>query len=215
MPTTKRAPSEDTRTVERALSGDTASLECLVDRFTPVIQARVVRTLLRDGRAQTSGTFRQVVKDLVQQVYVDLFERSGRVLRNWDRARGLSLENYVGLVAERRVCSTLRRARQNPWTEEPSDEPAFERPTPAPSPERNARARERLGRMLTALRAELSPRGWQVFTLLFLHEASIEEVGRTTGLGRDAIYAWRSRLRTLARKLARRIDQHPNQRAVG
>lgn len=214
MPTRKKAPGADARIVEDALSGDRASLERLVERLTPVIRARVVRALHRDGRARTSGTFPQVVKDLVQQVYVDLFERDGRVLRNWDQMRGLSLENYVGLVAERRVCSTLRRTRQNPWTEEPTDGPAFEGATPTPSPEREAGARERLQHMLTALRAELSPRGWQVFTLLFLHDASIEEAGRRTGLERDAIYAWRSRLRKLARRLAREIDQQPGKRAV-
>ena len=184
----------------RALAGDREALEVIVEGLTPVIHARVARALLRDDRS--TGGVRQVVEDLVQQVYVDLFEDDAKVLRDWHPERGLSLQNFVGLVAERRVYSTLRRTRRNPWTEEPGEAPLFERPATAPGPERRAGSRQRLRRMLEGLRAELSPLGWRVFELLFLRELPVSDVGFETGLSRDAVYAWRSRLRRLARRLA-------------
>lgn len=193
--------------VVQALEGDEASIEALIHRLTPVIQARVTRSLLRDGRAHSSGTFRQVVKDLVQQVFVDLFDQDAKVLRDWNPDRGLSLENFVGLIAERRVCSTLRRLRRNPWTEEPAEDGALDGPMQAADPERQARSRQRLALALDGFRAKLSPLGWQVFELLFLFERTVEEVGEITGLSRDAVYAWRSRLRKLAATVAADLDR--------
>lgn len=192
--------------LQRALTGETSALERLVERLTPVVQARVARSLLRDGRARQSGSFRSVVEDLVQQVFVDLFDDDARVLRDWQAERGLSLENFVGLVAERRVCSTLRRTRRNPFTEEPTEVESMDRSSREASPERRTAARERLHQLLAGLRAELSPLGWRVFELLFLHEASVEEAGIQTGLSRDAIYAWRSRLRRLVQTLAQESE---------
>lgn len=51
---------------------------------------------------------------------VSLFTDQGRALRAWDPARGLSLENFVGFVAERQIASILRTAKRSPWTEDPT-----------------------------------------------------------------------------------------------
>ena len=105
--------------VAHALSGDPAALTRLVALLTPVIQARVARTLLaRRFRLAAGRDVRQEVEDLSQEVFLALFARGGRVLRAWEPERGLSLENFVGLVAERQVLSFLRSSRRNPWPEE-------------------------------------------------------------------------------------------------
>src|SRR5262245_29160958 len=95
-------PESDDQLLRRALGGDETALSALVARLTPVIQARVARCLLR--RAGAAGSrLRQDVKDLVQEVFVALFEGRGRILLGWDPRRGLSLDNFVGLVAERQA----------------------------------------------------------------------------------------------------------------
>ena len=95
--------AEDTADlVRRALAGDQGTLTRLVAVLTPVIQARVARTLLAHRSPLASGRdLRQEVEDQIQEVFLALFARDGRVLRSWLSERGLSLENFVGRVAER------------------------------------------------------------------------------------------------------------------
>ncbi|HEX3551823.1 MAG TPA: hypothetical protein VIA62_01165 [Thermoanaerobaculia bacterium] len=196
--------SEDTvALLGRALAGDPAGLAGLVAALTPVIQARVARTLLARRSLLAGGRdLRQEVEDQSQEVFLALFSRDARILRSWQPERGLSLENFVGLVAERQVLSFLRSGRRNPWKEDPSfaaDE--LDAAAPESDPEEVTASREHLSRLLDRLREELSPLGCRLFHLLFVQELSQAEVQAASGLSADAVYAWRSRLRLLARKL--------------
>ena len=182
-----------------------ATLAEEVDAFLNVIAV--------SGREQPAADFiasrlaggrdvRQEVEDLSQDVFLALFSRDGYVLRTWQAERGLSLENFVGLIAERQVLSFLRSGRRNPWKEEPllaSDE--LDPEAPESGPEAAASSREHLALLLGRLREELSPLGWRLFELLFVREMSQSEVEAATGLSADAVYAWRSRLRRLAQKV--------------
>jgi RNA polymerase sigma-70 factor (ECF subfamily) len=144
---------------------------------------------------------RQEVEDLSQDVFLKLFSRDSHVLRDWQAERGLSFQNFVGMVAEREVLSFLR-SRRNPWREDPSftlEELKVE--TLGRGPEKAAASRELLALLLDRLHEELSPLGWWLFKLLFVQERTLKEVRAASGLSSAAVYAWRSRLRRLARKL--------------
>lgn len=177
----------------------------LVDRLTPVIQARVARVVLATRLAGGSHGARSQVEDLTQEVFLLLFADSGRVLRSWQPERGLSLENFVGLVARRRAISVLRTGRTAPWRADPTLDEEPEEPAPQAGPEEEAASRQELRLLLRRLREELSPLGWQLFDLLLVKECPVAEVERRTGMSRDALYAWRSRLRRLARRLLRDV----------
>jgi RNA polymerase sigma-70 factor (ECF subfamily) len=193
--------------LESALAGDRAALAGLVAGLTPVIQARVARTLLtRRAFLPPGRNVRQDVEDLSQDVFLALFNRNAHVLRDWQAERGLSLENFVGLVAERQVISFLRSGRRNPRQEVPApayDDESHEMEIAAPDvgPEEIAAGREHLAVLLDRLREEVSPLGRRLFDLLFVQELSLPEVRAASGLSADAVYAWRSRLRRVARKL--------------
>ena len=189
----------------QAVRGDEEALGRLVERLLPVVQARVARTLLRQESRRTN--LRQVAEDLTQDVFSALLADGAKTLRDWQPERGLSLERFVGLVAERRVISALRRVRRNPWTEEPTPMEALDRSAPERGPEERAASRQHLRLVLERFKRELSPLGWHLFELLFLHECSVEEVGRQTRMSHDAVYAWRSRLRRLARRLQQEQQQ--------
>jgi len=193
------ASEGDRAFVQRALAGEEAEVRRLLDRLTPVVQSRVARCLLRSGRA--GPRLRQELKDLVQDVFLTLFEGGGKVLASWDAARGLSLDNFVGLVTERQVISILRSGRRTAWKEDPTLDEEMERPASEAGPEAALASREALETLLSRLREALSPQGWQLFDLLYLKERSVAEVEQETGLSPDAVYAWRSRLRRLARSL--------------
>jgi RNA polymerase sigma-70 factor (ECF subfamily) len=188
--------------VEKALAGDEPALSRLVALLTPVIQARVARSLLlwRTGAA-AGRDVRQEVEDLTQEMFLLLFAEDGKVLRSWQPERGLTLLNFVGLVTERRTASILRTGRRNPWQEDPTLIEDLDRTSPESGPEEIAVSREQMKLLLRRLTEELSPLGRHLFDLLFLRELDQTEVVAQTGLSPDAVYAWRSRLRRLVRRL--------------
>jgi RNA polymerase sigma-70 factor (ECF subfamily) len=171
--------------------------------LTPVIQARVARTLLARRSLLAGGrNVRQEVEDLSQEVFLSLFSRGAHILRTWQSERGLGLESFVGLVTERHVVSFLRSGRRNPSRETPTLlEDLVEPEAPDRGPEEVTASREQLRLLLDRMSEELSPLGRQLFDLLFVQELSLPEVTAASGLSADAVYAWRSRLRRLAQRL--------------
>lgn len=188
--------------VRRALAGDEPALTRLVRTLTPVIQSRVARGLLLRRTGTASGrNIRQEVEDLTQEIFLVLFADSGKVLRSWQPERGLSLLNFVGLVAERQTASILRNGKRSPWKEDPTLPEDFHQAAQESGPEEIAASREQLKLLLHRLTEELSPLGRHLFDLLFLRELPVDEVVRRTDMSPDAVYAWRSRLRRLAGRL--------------
>jgi RNA polymerase sigma-70 factor (ECF subfamily) len=143
----------------------------------------------------------------VQEVLVFLFEQDARVLRSWDQARGLSLRNFVGLVADRQMASLLRSGKQSPWTEDPTLSEALDAlAEPQQSPEPEILAKSRVEALLRELESRLSPVGKSLFLRLVVEERPIEEVASSTGMKPPALYQWRSRLLKLARAILSEVD---------
>lgn len=188
--------------VERALDGETAACRTLVDRLTPVVQARVNRALERRAGLGRGRIVRQEVLDLTQEVFLALFARDGRVLRRWDPERGASLETFVGLVAEREVRSVLRSKRRSPWTEDPTAPDDFSATSAAPSADRRVAGKEELRAVLDALRTRLSDRGLALFEALIVEGQPVDDVAAAHGMTREALYTWRSRLRKTVAEIA-------------
>jgi RNA polymerase sigma-70 factor (ECF subfamily) len=196
--------SIDRELVAAALDGQRAAVARLVARLTPVIQARVARCVLR--YKPRSGQVRQDVDDLAQDVFMRLFEQRGRVLSSWDPARGLSLENFAGLVAERLAISSLRTGKRNPWREDEADEEALAAvPSAEAGPAEEVASADFMGRLHERLRETLTPLGLHLFNLLYVEERSVDEVCAATKLSADAVYAWRSRLRRTAQGLCQQL----------
>lgn len=192
---------DDRALARAALSGDAAATRDLVGRVMPIVQARVARVLVR-RRGGSGRDVRQEVEDLVQEVFASLFENEGRVLRAWDPARGLSLGSFCGLIAEREAASILRSGRRSPWTETATEMDAIERDLPTVQPAEAAVAsREELGVLVAKLREGLSPLGLEMFQRLVVDEEPVESVCKTTGMTADAVYAWKSRIVKLLRKI--------------
>ncbi len=193
--------------VDAALDGDDRALRELVTALTPIMQARVARTLLR-RQWRTGLDARTFMEDTVQDTFVALLRDGGRLLRSWDPERGMRLESFVGLVAEQRVLATLRSRRRNPTTEELSidDADLDVREDEELGPEARALSREALQGLLDEVRARLSAMGHELFMSLIVHEEPIASVCARTRLSTSAVQAWSSRLRRLVRALSERTD---------
>lgn len=192
--------------VERALAQERDALRSLVDVLTPVIQARVARALLRRAASASGRNIRQEVEDLTQEVFVSLFAERGKALRAWEPQRGLSLINFVGFLAERQVASILRTTRRSPWTEDPTLLEELDGPAVDASAELRVASQQMLEALLDRLREELSPLGLSLFEQLFIQQRSVAEVCEQSGMSRDAVYAWQSRLGKLSRRLGAELS---------
>lgn len=189
--------------MKQALEGDREALRALLARLTPVIQARVVRALLLRQRQGLARAVRQEVEDLTQEVFVALFDQGGRALLAWDPTRGLSLENFVGLVTQRQVASIFRSGRRSPWTEDPTEaEVLAEAQGESPSPEDPVLEADFLDQLLLRFREQATPLALQMFELLWVRELPVASVCEQVGMREDAVYAWRSRLRRTIHALA-------------
>jgi RNA polymerase sigma-70 factor (ECF subfamily) len=195
----------------RALAADRVAVRALIALLLPVVEARVLRALNRRGRAAGRGRDpKQELDDLTQEVFASLFADDARVLRSWDVARGLSLLNFVGLVAERQVAAIFRTGRRSPWTEDPTLAGELEvLGGESNLPERALASRELFAAVLARLREQLSPVGMHLFQVLVVEEQPVAEVSREAGMSMEAVYAWRSRLLKLVRKLAAELEAEP------
>jgi RNA polymerase sigma-70 factor (ECF subfamily) len=181
--------------LEGVLTGDREKVRAFVERVTPVIQARVARLLLKNYRAAAGDRIREEVADLSQEVFVALFAEKGRVLRGWDPDKGLSLLNYVGLVAHRLTVSALRTRKRNPFTEEPTEDASFDvLREGSPSADAQVTSRDLLHKVFQRTEAGLSPTGRKLFRLIFIEERDVGEITGDTGMTDAAVYAWKSRL---------------------
>ena len=190
---------EDRSLLDAALDGDARSLRALVERLVPTVRARVHHVLARHGRRAQAA---QVAPDLIQHVFLMLFEGDGRRLRAWEPGRGAALSTFVGLVAEREVIAVLRRERRNPWTEAPTDgDELAKRLGGVADHEHQVADRDWLNVVLDKALATLDERGLLLFQRLVVDEAGFDTVARETGTTPAALYMWKSRFGKLVREI--------------
>ncbi|MEQ9495561.1 MAG: sigma-70 family RNA polymerase sigma factor [Deltaproteobacteria bacterium] len=187
--------------VVAALDGDTEAMRQLVSIVRPVIQAEVAWTLRDRAPIGRGRDPKQEVQDLVQDVFIALLEKDGHRLRAWDPQRGRTLASFVKLLARRRVTDALRSRPRSPWTEEPAGlEDIGEGATPSHAD--HVAARIAVQRVVSKLRETMSERSTEIFSALYLEEATVEEVCESHDLSRDALYAWRARFKRSVRRLS-------------
>jgi len=201
------APVGEEALFDRAVAGDTSAIRGLVSALAPVVQLRVARALAR--RESTRAQGREVVHetyDLVQDVFEALFANDARVLRAWKKERGLSLKNFVGLVAEHHVATVFRSGKKRPWHDDVllSDDLTVHASTL--DEEGQYAAKDLYAKVLDQVRASLGARGLALFHALVLEERPIDAVVAETGLSKDALYQWRSRLMALVRATIVALD---------
>lgn len=194
--------------LERTLAGDRAAAAALMRVLAPAVHARVLRVLRR--RAGEAPVRREDVLDGVQDVFVVLLERDARVLRAWRPSGGLSLVNFVGLVAERETISFARSGRRSAWAEAPTEEECLEHLQGSHRIECQVETRHLLDRVLDHLYQALSPRGLALFRALYLEERELAEVCEQFDMTRTAMYSFRHRLRNMVTTLVgRRAGSEP------
>jgi len=197
--------------LQHALQGDRAALRSFVDFATPILHARIARTLLRRRPLGAPRDVRQEIEDFTQQTFVALFAHDAKALRAWDPDRGMPLAGFLALLAEHEVHSTLRTQKRNPWSLDALEDTSLsESEAPTTDPEQAIASREVLSQVWTLLQDRLNDRGLAMFRWLYVEGRAIEEVCSITELKPDAVYAWRSRLGKVVRSVAQQVMSDPN-----
>lgn len=191
-------------TIVRALEGDRSALDGLVATLTPAIQAEVARTLVRGG-AVRGRDGRQEVLDATQEIFCALFANEGRALRAWDPEKGRKLVSFVRLIAKRKVISMLRSNTKNPWADDPTEHEMLDVIAGDDRDSLHHEERDAVSTLWSRLKPHLGDRGLILFQLLFVEEQDVEHVMAKTEMSRDAVYAWRSRLRKQARNIGQEM----------
>lgn len=192
--------------IDRALDGDEDAMRVLVQALRPAVQMEVAWTLQRFTPRGRGRDPRQELADMVQEVFLSLLEQDGRALRAWNPSRGRTLASFVRLIARHQVISLVRSDRRCPWTEDPTPVEDMEL-EPTPSPEASIADRDEARRVMNKLRDELSTRSMLIFESLYIEHRSVEEVCGEFGLTKDALYAWRSRLKQKLNRVIRRLQR--------
>jgi len=188
--------------IQQALEGDRTALADLVRTLLPVIKVEVGVALVRRALPRRRDP-RQEVEDFAHDVLLYLLADGGHLLRMWDPDRGRSLASFVRLIARQRVSRILHGHRGNPWSEDPTENSAME-PMTEPEPGgRQMESREELRSLLERLRAHLNERGLELFQQIYVEQRPIAEVAVEFKMTREAVDAWNTRTRNLARRLAR------------
>lgn len=185
--------------VDRALEGDLDAQRRLVRELSPAIHWNVAKMLRRWRMGPAAGrNLRQEVEDMVQEVFVELFEDDAKTLRRWDPDR-LPLEGFVGYIARIRTAEVLR-SRRSPWREDPRENDDLPRPSLERTPEDDALSRDHLRRIHLCLLAGFGPDDARLFDLFFLREVAPQEAADAVGRSVAAVYKWRSRLYEKAKR---------------
>ncbi len=200
----------DVQLVRRAVAGEAAARHALVLRLSPVVQRRVCRPLASSSAARGRRVDRQEVLDLTQQILLVIFDHDSRVLRSWDPERGLSLANFVGLVAEREAKAILRSGRRSAWAEKPtSEDDVSALAVDDRALEDHVVSRQELQRIWHRLEEQLSPRGIELFHALMIEQLSIEEIAERFNMSSNALYTFRSRLRQQVQAIRQQLTATP------
>lgn len=194
--------------VARAVARDPEAVRTLVATVGPVVHGRVAKALLRRrSTREQRRDIAQEVEDLAQEVFLALFDDDAKALRAWRPERG-PLGAFVALIADHQVFSIFRSGRRRPWSDDVDVLAEPEAVTEAAhGPETRVASKEALDALLDRMRADLSPKGFDLFTRLYVDEQPVEVVCKALEMTPDAVYAWRSRLAKAVRGFAAELGR--------
>lgn len=183
--------------LQPALRGDRRAIDGLVERLMPIVRAICRRVI--DRRMGRRGPYDG--DDLVQEVWLCLMRDDAARLRQWDPARGSSLESYVAMVSRSEASKVLRR-EQAVKRGGDADIGALEDARGVAGghdPEAVAVGRSLQADLDSHLAEQLAPKGRLILRLLYTDGLSPPEAARAIGCTTQVVYNWQHKIRSLIR----------------
>lgn len=177
--------------LHRLANGDVEARRVAVERFEPIIRKSVVRVLGARGSAFARAERDVEHEDLVQDVMVAILDPKYPLVAKWDAKRGTPLDGYVAVVAAHTAKAHLRRFRREARLHETW---SYLQVHDTTSHRRVAAVRD-LESLLAYVASWLDARGVSLFKALFVSEDPLHDICHRFQLSRNAVYAFRSRVR--------------------
>jgi RNA polymerase sigma factor (sigma-70 family) len=187
--------SSDAELIRQTLARNRQAEQRFVQRVGPVIRARVVRC------TQGRGLGALTTEDLVQQVFVHLWQDNARRLRDWQVERG-SLEGYVTTIAAHCLHDIITHERTLKARPVggfmPLDADCAADPR---SPEATVAGRHHLHVLWRQLEDHLAAPGRMVLRGLYAEEKEAARLAAELGWSRGRVDDWNRQIRRVARSV--------------
>lgn len=177
----------DVALVREALDGSVRARRRLIERLDPVIRARVRASVGNNG-IDVHG-----VEDLVQQVWIRLFDHHARRLASFDPALGRALEGFVGMIVQQELAELLRRKRLDVQPIDVVPEPA------GLDEERRLQNRDLARRLRAHLEEALSDRGRLILRFLYDDGLPPDRIAEIMGVSSQVVANWKHKIQVMAR----------------
>ncbi len=185
----------DAKLVEAALIGDRVAKNTLVEKLSPVISNCIRRLNIRNT------THLYEAHDFVQEIWARLFVDNGRLLKQYDSSRGVSLKSYISMVIKREIRNQIQkeRALKRGMDVTVNLEETLDPQRDEETPEKFLEARELAARLDQQLKGILSDRGMDVLHKSFLKGTEPSEIAKELNVSVQVVYNWMHRIRALCR----------------
>lgn len=193
--------------IVEALAGKPASSRRLWAEITPAVHLAVADGLRRHLPASAWARVRHDVCDLAQEVFLLLFDKNGKRLRDWDPGFGISLAGYVKVIARNHTVSFLRTKRnQNTWAHQPIEPDELgELPGLDEGPALRVEEKQLLRVVLAQMERELTAEALRIFRMLFVEALEVSEICLLLDLTPNAVHVRQSRFLKQALDVTRSV----------
>ncbi|MDG2307972.1 MAG: sigma-70 family RNA polymerase sigma factor [Candidatus Binatia bacterium] len=182
------------------IGGDADARTTLVEKYSGIVSYGVTVIFQQFGRPYR----KEEIEDLSQDVFLALFDKDSRKLRQYQGRNGCSLASWLRVVANRFTIDRLRREGRTISLDDPESGESWRvreaRPDSRPGPEPQVEAAERAAKV-RELVTQLPPKDQMFVQLFYFQGLPIDEVATTIGITTNAAYVRKMRLHQKLRKL--------------
>jgi RNA polymerase sigma factor (sigma-70 family) len=164
----------------------------------------VIRVCVRHSKINQHTLFYED-QDFVQEIWLRLLSDGGRILRQYNAARGTSFEQYISMIARREIGNLLRKERANKRSSRLTVElkgniEAELSPYTADTADRYIESRDLVKKLNRWLRSVLSSHGIDILNATFLDGLDATVAAKNLGVSVQTVYNWQHKIRTLSRR---------------
>jgi RNA polymerase sigma-70 factor (ECF subfamily) len=197
----KQERKEELDLLSAVLAGDYEANKRFVQRYTPVIEARV-RRILCSARGKVSE---DDIQDMVSEIWVSLLEDDKRPLRRFNPNRQIKVSTWVGLLARNKTIDKLRTTHGRTVSMDDVNA-GGELPSSAPLPHEEV---ERLEHSALACQAvsQLNHEDRQFMQAWYVDGIEPEELAVMFGIAIGTVYSRRFKIQAKLTRAVKRLNR--------
>lgn len=192
--------------IAQAIAGDQAALNLLLEAIDQAARP-AIGAVLRQRRIYLVLDAKEEMDELLQEVFLKLWDDDGKRLRAWDPTRA-SFATYVGTIAENHAKDRYDRRREQLPA---NDDDQLEPPPASEDPQERAARIDLYQKILIGMRAKLkNQKQTEMFRLIIELGLDVDEICQRTGMTDGAVYQWREFFRKLGGEVRKEIESNPD-----